>query len=365
MNPYMDPMNSGMQPIGQYIGQEMPVGQQQPNGLVQQILSSRFQPSYEDVGNSALAGVAGDTYVNPQSFTDNRMNNALKQIQVAGQLQKDMAMSQLYAAGGPGNATIKAAQAIMAERPDLDFVTAFSMAKSGLGQGVTYQNGQVVPMPNAPQAAGAMAQGKQEGEERARLGYAGPIETEKVRGENKGKKEANLPKATAGMQSALQSNDVVNQNITKALAASGDWTTGFTGSIAKNIPGNKAYDLARTVDTIKANVGFDKLAQMRANSPTGGALGQVSDFENRMLQSVIANLEQSQTKEQFEANLLAVSQQYVKSMTNLRQAYMNDYGDTVGFDEMFSQLPPAPSAPAGRITPEQAAAELARRRGGQ
>lgn len=82
------------------------------------------------------------------------------------------------------------------------------------------------------------------------------------------------------------------------------------GSLLNWIPGTTGKDLETTLDTIKANVGFDKLQQMRANSPTGAALGAVSDFENKMLQSVIASLATSQSKEQFLTNLQRVEDTY-------------------------------------------------------
>ena len=82
------------------------------------------------------------------------------------------------------------------------------------------------------------------------------------------------------------------------------------GSWLNWIPGTNGRDLEATLDTIKTNIGFDKLQQMRANSPTGAALGSVSDAENRMLQSVVASLETSQSKEQFLTNLKRVEDTY-------------------------------------------------------
>lgn len=82
------------------------------------------------------------------------------------------------------------------------------------------------------------------------------------------------------------------------------------GSLLNWIPGTTGKDLETTLDTIKGNIGFDKLQQMRANSPTGAALGSVSDFENKMLQSTIASLETSQSKEQFLTNLQRVEDTY-------------------------------------------------------
>lgn len=80
-------------------------------------------------------------------------------------------------------------------------------------------------------------------------------------------------------------------------------TTGLAGSFLSNIPGTAARDIRGLLDTIRANVGFDKLQQMRAASPTGGALGQVSERENLLLQSTLGNLEQSQSRPQFIQNL--------------------------------------------------------------
>ncbi len=80
-------------------------------------------------------------------------------------------------------------------------------------------------------------------------------------------------------------------------------TTGVLGALSQNIPGTPSFDVAQLLTTVKANIGFDKLAQMRASSPSGGALGQVSNFENKLLQSVFGNLEQGQSTEQLLHNL--------------------------------------------------------------
>ena len=52
------------------------------------------------------------------------------------------------------------------------------------------------------------------------------------------------------------------------------------------VPGTEAQATAAKLDTIKANIGFDKLQKMRDASPTGGALGQVSERELGFLQSL-------------------------------------------------------------------------------
>ena len=86
--------------------------------------------------------------------------------------------------------------------------------------------------------------------------------------------------------------------------------TGFAGSIAAAVPGTPAHDLSNLLDTIKANIGFNRLQEMREASPTGGALGQVTERELARLEAVVASLSQSQSEEQFLENLAIVEQTF-------------------------------------------------------
>ena len=65
----------------------------------------------------------------------------------------------------------------------------------------------------------------------------------------------------------------------------------------KGVPGTDAKAVDAILTTIKANIGFAELNDMRKASPTGGALGQVSERELMFLQSVIGSLDQAQSKE--------------------------------------------------------------------
>ena len=101
--------------------------------------------------------------------------------------------------------------------------------------------------------------------------------------------------------------------------ASGMTTTGLVGMVTGSVPGTPAYDLAQKVETILANVGFDRLQQMREESPTGGALGQVAVQELVSLQNSIANLKQGQSKEQFIKNLQRVDESFARFEDAMRQ----------------------------------------------
>lgn len=113
-------------------------------------------------------------------------------------------------------------------------------------------------------------------------------------------------KAAAADAAAARQADIVIDDIDRAMALAKDYSlipnTGF-GAFGAKIPNTNASDLAKTLDSIKANVGFDKLQEMRRNSPTGAALGAVSDNENKLLQSVLGSLDQSQSEAQFLYNL--------------------------------------------------------------
>jgi hypothetical protein len=109
---------------------------------------------------------------------------------------------------------------------------------------------------------------------------------------------------------------MVNTAVNGALERIGSLTTGVPGALFRKIPGTEAADLDQFLTTVKANVGFDKLQQMRETSPTGGALGQVSDRELKALQSVIASLSTEQSPGVLKANLAMVKDFY--------DAYLSD-----------------------------------------
>ena len=84
-------------------------------------------------------------------------------------------------------------------------------------------------------------------------------------------------------------------------------TTGFAGGqVLSNFGGTAAHNIDADLETIKGIIGFSELQAMREASPTGGAVGQVSDFENRLLQAQYGSLVQSQTEDQFRRNLQTV-----------------------------------------------------------
>ena len=62
---------------------------------------------------------------------------------------------------------------------------------------------------------------------------------------------------------------------------------GFAREASARMPGTAKNHMATKWYDASSNIGFDQLQQMRMSSPTGGALGNVSDAQLRALQSVL------------------------------------------------------------------------------
>lgn len=104
-----------------------------------------------------------------------------------------------------------------------------------------------------------------------------------------------------------------------ALKLVGITTTG-PGSVIANVPGTDARDLRAKLETIKANLGFDRLQQMREASPTGGALGAVAVQELTALQSTVASLDQAQSPAELKKSLERIDKHYNKWLSTVQSA---------------------------------------------
>lgn len=172
-------------------------------------------------------------------------------------------------------------------------------------------------------------------------------------GKGEGEKIVALPEVQAADTGALNSLQrqvgIVTGDIDKAIKqidANPGWNTGFIGDLASAVKGTPQYDLAQTLLTIKANVGFDQLQQMRDNSKTGGALGSVSDTETALLQAVNGAMAQGQSADQLKANLKRISELQAQVVAEKQAAYQKKYG---GGDGSPADTPASsPSGEAGQ-----------------
>lgn len=200
-----------------------------------------------------------------------------------------------------------------------------------------------------------------------------PQDQPKLRGEQKQateeaeldvKRQEKFAKARSGLVGFEQQSEMVTGTIDKALdLATKSWTATGYGNVLGVLPETDARALNNYLATIQANVGFDKLQQMREASPTGGALGQISDFENRLLQAVQGALDPKQ-KDQLIENLTTIRSLYPKVLAERRRAFATDYANMLKAPAAANNPPagadqPSPAGvdPAiwGAMTPEERA----------
>lgn len=122
--------------------------------------------------------------------------------------------------------------------------------------------------------------------------------------------QASAPQARQRLSSVRAQAQSIFKEIDDALPMIDSATTGVFGAAARRVAGTPAYDLNTKLTTIKANLGFDRLQQMRDESPTGGALGQVAVQELEGLQATIASLDPNMSPPQLKENLMKVRGHY-------------------------------------------------------
>jgi hypothetical protein len=98
-------------------------------------------------------------------------------------------------------------------------------------------------------------------------------------------------------------NLIVNQGLLTPV-------TGISGAIAQAIPGTPAADARALEQTIGANIQFDRLQAMREASPTGGALGSITEKELSDLRATLGSIGRSQSDAQLIQNLTRLENIY-------------------------------------------------------
>lgn len=126
----------------------------------------------------------------------------------------------------------------------------------------------------------------------------------------------------------------------------------IVGNIQGNIPetalgvtSQGAANALALYNTLLVRGGFAELQNLRDASITGGALGQISDRENVMLQQAAATLARTQDEATFRQNLRDYINELRASKQRVQDAWERDFG------KPFNAGGSAPAAPAQRQTP--------------
>lgn len=180
------------------------------------------------------------------------------------------------------------------------------------------------------------------------------------------------PKATATLSDADRTADFARNTIHDILGETLDpktnkwvktkpsqvnfFTTGMLGAM-EHVPGSPAHDLQNKLDTIRGQTAISELQKMRDESPTGGALGRVTQQEIDLLAAMRGSLEQTQSGKQLEQSL----RHHLGQLDALAQIRDRQYA------QMYPNGQPAPTqAPAaGPVLKAPNYTITAIRRGGQ
>lgn len=150
----------------------------------------------------------------------------------------------------------------------------------------------------------------------------------------------------------------INRNIDYLEPKVGVGTTGVSGALGRGLTKatglqTKAGDFAAMLESLQAQQIFNTLTQLRQQSPTGSALGQVTQKELPLLQSAIANIRPDMSDDLIRQNLAFLKQQIAQSVQRVRDAYEEDaQGGYAAYDDA---APQGVTAPAVSLTPERRA----------
>lgn len=145
--------------------------------------------------------------------------------------------------------------------------------------------------------------------------------------------EAEAAQAIKASEQASRYGNVVLEDIDRAVSAIETdplLTTGVVGQWMSGVGGTPANRVGNLLSTIKANAGFDRLQAMRDASPTGGALGSVSEMELSLLNSAIGSLEQSNNSDDLVYNLRRVQNIYNEIINGAPQSTNNTFDNVFG-----------------------------------
>jgi hypothetical protein len=139
------------------------------------------------------------------------------------------------------------------------------------------------------------------------------------------KREALFPKARQAVQTVEASMDALDADLTTLANHTG--LNGITGVIYGRTPSLTvaAREAQALYDKIVARGGFQELQNMRAASPTGGALGNVSNQEGQQLKQAFAEIGREQATDSVKRALLRAAENARTVKQRAREAYDDTY----------------------------------------
>jgi hypothetical protein len=161
------------------------------------------------------------------------------------------------------------------------------------------------------------------------------------------KREAAYPQVTAAFKGATAENEQLASDLEKLKVHPG--LSGMTGTIYGRTLSMKgpSKEAKALYDKIVARGGFQKLTDMRQSSPTGAALGPVSDSEGKYLRAAFGALDPNQNTDSFQKAIDQAITELRSSNGRLQDAYGMTY------DYRGEQSAPAPKPGGSALSPAE------------
>ena len=201
-----------------------------------------------------------------------------------------------------------------------------------------------VPLPRVEGQSRAEEQGKQNVRVATEPMIAGGTKTAELQAQ----KDMAFPDAQSQFDAAYTTVNNRLEDIARFKAhPAKDRVIGMLDAVTPNV--GRARGAQQLYNTMVAAGTFDALQEMRTNSPTGGALGNVSDADIRLLRESIGALGQSQDEEDFYASLDVFERRLKQVQQRLTTRYRENYGYKLG-NNFKPPVGNASSAATGRRT---------------
>jgi hypothetical protein len=117
--------------------------------------------------------------------------------------------------------------------------------------------------------------------------------------------------------------------------------SGFGGELVSAVPGTQAANAKAILDKLKNRSFVANINEMRAASPTGAAVGAVTEREGARFENLIASLSQAQTYDQLKRQLVELDNFLLETSSATKNAYEQDFGRNQTINSVFSQMPKA------------------------
>lgn len=181
----------------------------------------------------------------------------------------------------------------------------------------------------------------------ARAQSAGQAEG-KVTGEHAGRtltgeRRREAVRTASGLDQGIAQLDRMKETANMLLKHPGfEGVSGLSWDRAKSYwPSTEAADAVAQFDALKSQIAQNVLQMYRQMSETGGAVGQVSNFEQQLFQNNLAALSRMQSPESMRESLNRIVKFVDESSQRMRQAYDREYGEG-----MFNQILGYENSPA-------------------